>query len=373
MSRTRTDQFLDAAIAIGVFAITLVLLVAGDSHDGPYAGEITLFGLLLSALASLPLVYRRRAPVTVFAVTGLASTVLRLLAAPAGPPLGPTVALYSVGAARSARPRVIALVVAVFALHVTATGLAADRFPGPEILLGIAVWGGAYLAGERSRLRRERMAELEERAQRAEREAERERRLAAAEQRMRIARDLHDSAGHAINVILVHAGLGRLHAENEPAREAFATIEDVARETVGEIDQLVRVLREDSGDGVEPPPGMAALDALVDRHRAAGLDVSTTYRGARRSLPAGTDRAAYRIVQEALTNAARHGEGRAEVEIDHRDDALEVTVTNPAGNGTPGDGHGIIGMRERAALLGGSLTAAGHDGRFEVRARLPLS
>jgi signal transduction histidine kinase len=215
------------------------------------------------------------------------------------------------------------------------------------------------------------MAELEERAERAEREAERERRLAAAEQRMKIARDLHDSAGHAINVILVHAGLGRLHAENQPSREAFATIEEVARETVGEIDQLVRVLREDGGgEGVEPPPGIAALDGLIARHR--GLDVTTTIRGDQRPLPSGVDRAAYRIVQEALTNAARHGNGRARMEIDYGTEAVEVTVTNPAGNGTRGEGHGIIGMRERAALLGGTLQAGVHDGRFEVRARLPL-
>jgi signal transduction histidine kinase len=365
----RTDQLLDAAIAIAVFVITLVLLAVGDDHAS-YGGEITPLGVLLSALASLPLVYRRRAPVAVFTVTGIASSVLRAIAAPAGPPLGPTVALYSVGAARSVQPRVLALVAAVFALHLTATGLATDRFPGPELLLGIAVWGGAYLAGERSRLRRERMAELEERAERAEREAERERRLAAAEQRMLIARDLHDSAGHAINVILVHAGLGRLHTENDEARQAFATIEDVARETVGEIDQMVRVLREDGGEGVEPPPGIAALDGLIERHR--GLEVTTTIRGDRRPLPSGTDRAAYRIVQEALTNAARHGDGHASVEIAYGAEAVEVTVTNPAGNGERGEGHGIIGMRERATLLGGTLDARLRDGRFEVQATLPL-
>ena len=140
-----------------------------------------------------------------------------------------------------------ALAAALLAAHLAATGLKQDSFPGAEILFGVAVWGGAWLAGDRSRLRRERMAELEERALRAEREAERERRLAAAEERTRIARDLHDSAGHAINVILVHAGLGRLRAEDpEGAREAFQTIEDVARETVGEIEQLVGVLREDA-------------------------------------------------------------------------------------------------------------------------------
>jgi signal transduction histidine kinase len=228
------------------------------------------------------------------------------------------------------------------------------------------------------------MAELEERALRAEREAERERRLAAAEERGRIARDLHDSAGHAINTILVHAGMGRLQTKRDPesAREAFQTIEELARETVGEIDQMVRVLREDAppSDGravVEPPPGLAALDGLVERHRAAGLDVTTTIRGDRRPLPPGVDRAAYRILQEALTNAARHGNGGAHVEVAFGPSALDVDVANSLSpdraTRATGGGHGIVGMRERAALLGGTLEAGARDGRFELHAHLPVA
>jgi signal transduction histidine kinase len=223
------------------------------------------------------------------------------------------------------------------------------------------------------------MAELEERAQRAERDAERDRRLAAAEERARIARDLHDSAGHAINVILVHAGLGRLRTQDGPAEAhaAFETIEEVARETVGEIDQLVRVLREDSVNGqgeVEPPPGLAALDALIERHRSAGLDVTATVEGEPRMLPSGVDGAAYRILQEALTNAARHGTGSAEIEVAFERHALDVTVANPVRPGeAPRDGgHGVVGMRERAAGLDGTLDADVRDGRFLVHARLPL-
>ena len=253
-------------------------------------------------------------------------------------------------------------------------------FPGAEILWGILVWGGAWLAGDRTRLRRERMAELEERALRAEREAERERRLAAAEERTRIARDLHDSAGHAINVILVHAGLGRIRSEAhaEGARETFATIEEVARETVGEIDQLVGLLREDASGRheVEPPAGLAALEPLVERHRQAGLEVTTRIEGSRRPLSPGVDRAAYRILQEALTNAARHGGDAAEVEVGFGPNALELMVANPLREDHPatdgGGGHGLVGMRERAALLGGSLDVDARDGRFHVHARLPL-
>jgi signal transduction histidine kinase len=267
------------------------------------------------------------------------------------------------------------VVAAMLAVHVVAGGIL-----GAEILFGITVWGGAWLAGDRTRLRRERMAELEERALRAEREAERERRLAAAEERGRIARDLHDSAGHAINVILVHAGMGRLQTERDPekAREAFATIEDVARETVGDIDQMVRVLREDASlpGEVEPPAGLASLEGLAERHRAAGLDVTSSIHGERRPLPAAVDRGAYRILQEALTNAARHGNGSARVQIDFGERELGVFVENVLVPGRParaeGGGHGLVGMRERAELLGGSLEARAREGRFEVRARLPI-
>jgi signal transduction histidine kinase len=206
-----------------------------------------------------------------------------------------------------------------------------------------------------------------------ERDIERERRLAAAEERTRIARDLHDSAAHAINVILVQAGAARLLQERDPeaVRAALLTIEDVARETIGEIDVLVRGLRED-GAAVEPPTGLAALDTLVERHRVSGLPVDVHVDGPARTLPKGLDQAAYRILQESLTNAARHGSGGADVRIHHGDDALELTVVNAApAPMADGRGHGILGMRERAALLGGSLEARRDGGRFRVHARLP--
>jgi signal transduction histidine kinase len=384
-ARERGDLQLDAGIAVAVFAASLGQLAGDFSHH--HGSGLTVIAVLLSALASLPLAARRFAPLAVFVLTAAASAALRAIADPAGPPIGPTLALYWVATAGNgsrARTRVtLALVGTLLVAHLTAVGLYNDAFPATELLFGVLVWGGVWLAGDRSRLRHERMAELEERALRAEREADRERRLAAAEERGRIARDLHDSAGHAINVILVHAGLGRLQAERDPesARETFATIEDVARETVGDIDQLVRILREDDsrpedGDEVEPPPGLAALDRLVERHTAAGLQVTTTIRGDRRPLPAGVDRGAYRILQEALTNAARHGDGSAHMEVAFDPVALQVTVANRIRNDSPagvgGGGHGIVGMRERAALLGGTLQAGARDGRFELLVRLPL-
>jgi signal transduction histidine kinase len=379
---TRRELLADAAIAAGVFGLSLALLAAGGAPDSETdARSLDALGAALAALGSFPLLARRRAPLAVFAVTAAASVALTGLDYPPGPPLGPTVALFFLGfdpAATRARPQLTAATVAgFFALHVTAAGLAHDEFPLVPLLAGALVWGGAWVVGDRVRQRRARMAGLEERALRAEREAERERRLAAAEERTRIARDLHDSAGHAINVILVQAGAARLLQEQDPVRTraALETIEEVARETVGEIDQLVRALREDGSaeEGeVEQPPGLAALDALVERHRAAGLAVVVHVEGARRQLPSGVDRTAYRILQEALTNAARHGDGSVEVEIAFDRQALELTVTNPTSRGgTAAHGHGLVGMRERTALLGGSFEASAGDGRFRVRAHLP--
>lgn len=370
----------DAAIAAAVFALSLLVLGAGDT--GPGTRSLDALGVVLAALGSLPLLARRRAPLAVFALTAAAAVALTGLDYPPGPPLGPTVALFFLGldpAATRARPLLTALTVAgFFALHVTAAGLAHDELPLVPLLAGALVWGGAWVIGDRIRQRRARIAELEERAARAEREIERERRLASAEERTRIARDLHDSAGHAINVILVQAGAARLLQEQDPAktRDALETIEDVARETVGEIDQLVRALREDGMETeVEPPPGLAALAALAERHRASGLDVTVAVQGEPRPLVPGVDRAAYRILQEALTNAARHGAGGAEVDVAYAREALELTVANPVRGGAArtAQGHGIVGMRERAALLGGRLEAGADGGVFRVRAELPYS
>jgi signal transduction histidine kinase len=379
----RRGLLLDAGIAAVVFALSLAMLASrGDSEAD--ARDLDPLGVLFAALASLPLAARRWAPLAVFALTAAASAVLNGLGYPPGPPLGPTVALYflALSPERTRAPRWLTglVVFGLYAIHAGATGLAEVQFPTVPLLFGALVWGGAWVIGDRVRQRRARIVELEERALRAEREAERERRLAAAEERTRIARDLHDSAGHAINVILVQAGAARLLQEQdlERSRAALETIEEVARETLSEIDQLVTALREDdlregAGGPVEPPPGLAALETLAERHRSVGLSVSVRERGLRRPLPAALDQAAYRILQEALTNAARHGNGSAEVEIDFTPSSLELGVSNPTRpEQARGEaGHGIVGMRERAALLGGSLEAGASNGVFCVRARLP--
>ena len=365
---------LDAGLGVLAFAVGLVILFAQPDPD---QRDPDALGVALVALASLPLVARRRAPLLVFGLAAAAMVPLHVLDYPGQLGLVPAVAVYSLAAFGGGTvPAVVpaGAFVALGLLSVVASN------PDPGILAGAIVWGGAWIAGDRARQRRERLAALEERALRAEREAERERRLAAAEERTRIARDLHDSAGHAINVILVQAGAARLLQERDPARsrEALETLEEVARETVAEIDELVSALRDDGSPKdplreVEPPLGLAALDTLAERARAGGLEVSVRVHGARRPLAAAVDRASYRILQESLTNASLHGTGTAEVDVTFGSSEVEITVVNPTAPGeTRGDGgHGLVGMRERTALLGGSFDASASDGVFRVRARLP--
>jgi signal transduction histidine kinase len=369
------------ALALGSFAFGVFLLTVGDSSVWNESAGTVFLALALLAVATLPLLTITRAPLPSFVLSALAESALWFVTTPAGPPVAPTIAVFFLGllgdGSRARTRLTLTVIAAMLLVHAGAAGLAGGYVPGGELLAGFLVWGIAWLAGDRTRLRAERIAELEDRALRAEREAERERHLAAAEERTRIARDLHDSAGHAINVILVHAGAGRMQAERDPARarEAFGTIEEVARETVGEIDQMVGALRERGDDEtVEPPPGLAALEGLAERHRGAGMAVEIERRGEERPLPPGVDLAAYRILQEALTNAARHGNGAAQIAVEIGPSELALAVTNPvaAGNGGREDGHGLVGMRERALQLGGSLAVDPGPGEFRVRALLPL-
>ena len=372
---------IDLAIALAVFAFSLLLLAnMGEEGDR----ELDALGVVLAAFAAFPLVFRRRFPLGVFVVSASATVALSAIGYPPGPPLGPTLALFFLGLhpaeTRGGRRLTAAVVVVFYLLHVGAVTLGQDGDgPGAAPLLGILLWGGAWVIGDRFRLRRERMAALAERARRAEEDVEREGRLAVAEERMRIARDLHDSAGHAINVILVQAGAARLHAEQDPnrTREALTTIEDVARETVAEIDRLVGSLREngapDAADCVDPPLTLAAVTALVERHRANGLDVELRLEGEERPLPRAVDQAAYRILQEALTNAAKHGGAPASVEIAYGPNGLTLAVANPTDRADVGGpaGHGLVGMRERTLLLGGRFDVERGGGSFRVRAELP--
>jgi signal transduction histidine kinase len=382
-ARSRTGPLLDVAIAGATFAASLALLSHGGIRFGsshPAAGELDWIAGLLAAGSTLPLIAWRRAPGAVFVLTASAGVLLAGLDYPIGLPLGATVALYLFAASRDEDDpwtrRSSGTVVALFLAFLGATALDGDGFPASELFHTGLAWGAAWFAGDRTRLRREQLAELRERALHAERDAERERRLAAAEERARIARDLHDAAGHAINVIAVRAGTARLRKDPERSQAALEAIEELARKTVAEIDQIVGTLRERGAEkgAVHAPPGLASLDTLVGRHSAAGLDVSVASDGAPRRLESAVDQAAYRILQEALTNAARHGAGPARVELAFGETTLELTISNRAraqGAPRPNGGHGLVGMRERATLLGGSLDVESANGSFRVRARLP--
>ncbi|WP_218041222.1 sensor histidine kinase [Acrocarpospora macrocephala] len=382
----RRTWAVDAGIAGLALGLTLgVLAMGGFGRPDPGSRTVDALGVALAVTAAAPLVARRVVPLTVYAVTAAAAVTLIYLRYPFELPLGPVIAGYTVAATYSgggaaARRWSARLAVAMFVPLITiAYGLAGVNIE--TITSGLLLWAvvfvGVWLGGDRSRLQHEQITVLEEQARRTLREAERERRLAVAEERTRIARELHDSAGHAINVILVQAGAARLLHTRDPAgsRRAIGTIEDVARSTIGEIDRLVRVLREGEPPAMPTPEDPGALEQLLKRHRADGLTIAADIVGQPRALPHGVAWAAYRILQEALTNAARHGAGTADVALSFGPAAVEITVTNPTvSNGVrDGGGHGIIGMRERATLLAGTFAAAADDGVFRLHTRLPIT
>jgi signal transduction histidine kinase len=380
-ARPRSGWLLDVAIAAAAFAGSLIQLSHGGiagAHPGP--GELEWVGGALAACSTLPLLAWRDSPRGVFVITASATVLLGGIGHPLVVALGPAVALFLLAVTRDEEDpwtrRDSATVVALFVAYLGASAIGDGGFPGSELVHTGLAWAVAWFAGERTRLRHERILELADRAERNERDAERERLLAIAEERARIARDLHDSAGHAINVIAVRAGTARMRGDPERSQAALEAIEELARTTGAEIDQMVGTLRDRGRavGAVEEPPGLASLDTLVGRHAAAGLKVSVSSDGDVRALERAVDQAAYRILQEALTNAARHGTGPAQVELAFGDAALELTVSNAAsGERAPrsNGGHGLIGMRERATLLGGSLEVERANGSFSVRARLP--
>jgi signal transduction histidine kinase len=370
MSRSRK---LDIAIAGVTFAAAVaVMYLHGFGTADPDVRDGDALGVALVGLMTVPLVFRRDHPLAVFVVSAAGVVGIHAIGYPGELGLVPALAVYSLAAyaSDSRAARIGGLIAGGTFVVLGAIALVAD--PDPGIVAGAVAWAGAWVAGDQARQRRFRMVTLEERTQR-------ERRLAAVEERNRMARELHDSAGHAMNVILVQAGAARLLRERDPERaaEALETIENIARSTLGEIDRLVRGLREDEpgeGGSRAPLPGVASIDDLAESLRAAGLTVTTRVEGSPRRLPSPVDLAAYRIVQEALTNAARYGRGSAELVLEYGLEALDIQVVNPIGqNGANrrGGGHGLVGMRERAALCGGTLEANGANGLFRVRASLP--
>ncbi|BBJ45800.1 two-component sensor histidine kinase [Streptomyces antimycoticus] len=242
--------------------------------------------------------------------------------------------------------------------------------------LGITAWAMAIVAAsELVRVRRERWVR-----ERAEREAAARRR--ADEERLRIARELHDVLAHSISVINVQAGVGLALLDQDPeqARTALTTIKAASKEALGEVRQVLDTLRTSGASGAaprSPAPGLDRLEELTGQAADAGLAVRVGVEGVRTALPPGADLAAFRIVQEALTNIVRHSSSRnAHVLLCYAPGELELRVDDDgpaAGGEVTGGGNGLVGMRERAAALGGTVEAGPRpDGGFRVRARIPF-
>lgn len=321
----------------------------------------------------MPLLGWRRWPLTALVVVGGCSIALAIDGVSFWLPVGLAVGLYLFtsrrGHAAAWTPATMTIVVVVLA------GYLALSASVSEAIHAAVAFAAAWFAGERTRLRGVQVTQLGERADRAERDAARERELAVAEERTRIARDLHDSAAHALNVIAVRAGAARLRHDPDRDLAALTAIEELARQTMTDIDHVIGSLRPGAGEPVELPPGLSSLDALLAQHGGAGHDLTITVHGTPRPLTAPVDHGAFRILQEALTNAARYGSGGTRVELGYGTRELTIVVSNrvraalspAAGNG----GHGLIGMRERATSLGGNLAAQRDGGRFRLTARLP--
>jgi signal transduction histidine kinase len=240
----------------------------------------------------------------------------------------------------------------------------------------------AWLAGDNLRVRRQRWAALQARAQRLEREREERARQAVTEERLRIARELHDVVAHAMSVIAVQAGVANHVIDRRPdlARQALTTVETHTRAALVEMRRLLGVLRQadEPAGGLSPSPGLADVPRLVEQFTEAGLQVETSVAGESGDLPDGVDLSAYRIVQEGLTNVLKHGGPVARLTIDRESGSVTVSITDDGGAHRTGPhphqaaGHGLIGMRERVAVFGGTLSAGPRpDGGFHLTAKLP--
>ncbi|MFC9607392.1 sensor histidine kinase [Streptomyces niveus] len=358
----------DWAIAGGVAATLLATGISGQSS----ATSPPLLGHVLLAAGGLALVARRRAPVPVLAVTGLCAVGYQA----AGFDV-PTVAfLFAVYAAVRAGHRTVTVaasvaLLAALPLAALASGLhdTGEAFAQARGALEIAWLIAAGAAGEALR-------QAERRADEAERTREETARRRADEERLHIARELHDSLVHQISIIKVQSEVAvhvaRRRGEQIP--EPLLAIQQAAREATRELRATLEALRDDDK---APPHGLDDIPELVERARRTGLDATLTIEGPRHEMPAAVDRTIYRIVQESLTNIARHAAaGTASIRIDHGPDALTVRVDDD-GRATPGIPHvpgvGLLGMRERVTALGGRLRAEPRgEGGFSVHAELPV-
>ncbi|GAA3774876.1 histidine kinase [Plantactinospora mayteni] len=358
----------DWAIAAGVAAILLVTGLTGQRS----ATNLDLLGYALLTVGGLSLAARRRAPVPVLAATGLCAVGHQA----AGVDVPAVAYLFAVYAAVRAGHRTVTvaasvIMLAALPLAAMAAGLhdTSEAFAQARSVLELAWLIAAGAAGEALR-------QAERRADEAERTREETARRRADEERLHIARELHDSLTHQISVIKVQAEVAvhLAHRRGDPVPEALLVIREAGREASRELRATLEALRD---DGKAPPHGLDHVPELVQRARTTGLDATLTIEGQRPDVPAAVDRTVYRIVQESLTNIARHAAAEtASVRIDYRPDTLAIQIDDD-GKATPGTalvpGVGLLGMRERVTALGGHLRAEPRsEGGFTVQAELPV-
>jgi signal transduction histidine kinase len=395
ISRLRASPLaVDALIAFGLTALSLIT-VAGGARD---LGSVDPLSLVLLSLQTMPLIVRRRWPVVVLAVT-FAATVFHALIAPdvVNSTLGFLFALFTVAELRDRRTSAPAALVAATLVGVVIAKsgtLPASLSSLVQTELAVFV---TWILGTWARDRRRQLETAEERADRLEREREALDRRAVAEERERIARELHDVVTHHVSVIVIQAGAAERAIDRRPedARTAIQAIDATARQALGDMRRMLGILGrataasgsgpgEGSAEDLAPMPGLDRLGELLEQVRAAGTPVELSVTGERRALDPGIELSAYRIIQEALTNALRHAPGaRTRVAVGYRPAALEIEVDDdggtqaqPAGaaalSSPPRAGHGLIGMRERVAVFGGEFSAGPTGRGFRVKATLPL-
>ena len=365
MNRVR-GYLWDGLLAFALLALGLIGTAPAGRNQG--VPSIPSWAYALVSVAAVALAVRRVLPVPVLAVTTVAVCLYLLGGWPYGPILlSLAVAMYTVAAHRPLREAAIAAAGAL-ALLVVSGLLGADL--GMEAVAPQVAWVAGPLAiGVTVRVGREQV--LQNRRDEARRQADAE--------RLRVAQEVHDVVGHGLAAIMMQAevALHVLPRQPEQAEVALTAISRTSRESLDELRATLGAVRRGDVDDRAPAPGLARLDALVDRTRSVGVPVSVDLTGPLTSLPAAVDLAAYRIIQESLTNVLRHaGTATAAVAITLTGDDLTVSISDTGRGGTPGparDGHGLAGMRERASALGGSLTAGPRrEGGFAVTATLPV-
>ena len=379
----------DSLIAAGLTAIAFVGVLTRTPVDIPEGGgdiarrNLETLGLILLLLQTATLIWRRTAPVLVLAVVTMSLFAFSMLGYfMSFASFGFLIALYTVAAHRDRRisiPSGVACGVIVFLI----LSLGHESIEPDTVIVECLIVGAAWFIGDGYRIRRGQFVQLKERAARLERAGEEIARHAVAEERRVIARELHDVVAHNVSVIVAEAGAAQRISDTHPdeALATLAPIERTGREALVEMRRLMGFLRTESEHpSRSPQPGLQELDALIAQARRAGLAISLTVQGTPRQVSPGLDLSAFRIVQEALTNALKHaGPADVDVLVRYESDRLVLIVddngTGPssrrADSTRPGYGH--LGMRERVALFGGKLqVGARPGGGYRVIASLPL-